>query len=177
MIHEKETQRKRKQNGKVFDVCCCNEEKCWIKTVSIYIEEEHHWWKEAQIASIGRLKIVELVGCRMSRVSSYFSRSLETQYHQILHHSWDTLKYDTIYLKLFKYIAHKYLFGHSFVAIFLYNYIWTFICIEFVIQIYSDIHSCKFFDTNIYAYIFRSKFSRISHSGVDPSMIQNIFDF
>ena len=90
---------------------------------------------------------------------------------------------------IFKYIGNKYLFGHTFVSIFIYKFIWTFvriklvctnifghsfvslwklvktfiqfsilifirafICVKFLIQIYSDIHSCKFIDTNIIGY-------------------------
>ena len=90
---------------------------------------------------------------------------------------------------IFKYIGNKYLFGHTFVSIFIYKFIWTFvriklvctnifghsfvslwklvktfiqfsilifirafICVKFFIQIYSDIHSCKFIDTNIIGY-------------------------
>ena len=41
---------------------------------------------------------------------------------------------------------------------------------QFVSRIYSDIHLCKFFDTNIFGYSFVSKFLRMSHSGMylDP---------
>ena len=40
----------------------------------------------------------------------------------------------------------------------------TFVRVKNFIQIYSDIHSCKFFDTNIFGYSFVSKFLRMSHS-------------
>ena len=36
------------------------------------------------------------------------------------------------------------------------------------IWIYSDIHSCNFVDTNIFGHSFVSKFSRMSHSALDP---------
>ena len=84
----------------IIKICHKELAKSWRQTLSIYIEEEErHRSNEAEIGSIGRLKIVEHAGCWMSRVSSYFSRSLETQYLQILHHSSDTLKYDTKYLQ------------------------------------------------------------------------------
>ena len=43
-------------------------------------------------------------------------------------------------------------------------FIRTFVRVKFFIRIYSDIHSCKFFDTNIFGYSFVSKFLRMSHS-------------
>ena len=45
-------------------------------------------------------------------------------------------------------------------------FIRAFVCVKIFNRIYSDIHSCKFFDSNIFGYSFVSKFSRMSHSGV-----------
>ena len=73
------------------------------------------------------------------------------------------------------------IFGHSFMSVLesenrpnirifvqfsIRIFIRTFVRVKFLIQIYSDIHSCKFFDTNIFGYSFVSKFLRMSHSGV-----------
>ena len=38
---------------------------------------------------------------------------------------------------------------------------------KFLIRIYSDIRSCHFLDTNIFGYSFVSKSIRMSHSGAD----------
>ena len=46
-------------------------------------------------------------------------------------------------------------------------FIRTFVRVKFFIRIYSDIHSCKFFDTNIFGYSFVSKFLRMSHSATE----------
>ena len=43
-------------------------------------------------------------------------------------------------------------------------FIRTFVRVKCFIRIYSDIHSCKFFDTNIFEYSFVSKFLGMSHS-------------
>ena len=48
------------------------------------------------------------------------------------------------YIRIFEYFLYEYLFGHSFVSIFL-------------IRIYSDIRSYHFLDTNIFGYSFVSK--------------------
>ena len=42
-----------------------------------------------------------------------------------------------------------------------------FVRVKFVTRIYSDIRSCKFFDTNIFGYSVVSKFLRMSHSGIE----------
>ena len=45
----------------------------------------------------------------------------------------------------------------------------TFVRVNKLIWIYSDIHSCNFVDTNIFVHSFVSKFSRMSHSGSNLS--------
>ena len=72
------------------------------------------------------------------------------------------------------------IFGHSFMSVLerengpnirifvqfsIRIFIRTFVRVKFFIQIYSDIHSCKFVDMNIFGYSFVSKFLRMSHSG------------
>ena len=59
--------------------------------------------------------------------------------------------------RLFKYIR-------IFVQFSIRIFIRTFVRVKFFIRIYSNIHSCKFFDTNIFGYSFVSKFLRMSHS-------------
>ena len=43
----------------------------------------------------------------------------------------------------------------------------TFVRVKKLVWIYSDIHLCNFVDTNIFGHSFVSKFSRMSHSGLD----------
>ena len=57
---------------------------------------------------------------------------------------------------------------------FFYEYIRTFVRVKFVLRIYSDIHLCKFVDTNIFRYSFVSKFLQMSHSGTNTSQPENI---
>ena len=42
--------------------------------------------------------------------------------------------------------------------------IWASVRVKFLIRIYSDIRSCKFFESNTFGDSFVSKFSRMSHS-------------
>ena len=46
-------------------------------------------------------------------------------------------------IQIFEYFGSEYLFGYSFVSIFLYEYIRRFIRVKKFIRIYSDIRSCQ----------------------------------
>ena len=50
------------------------------------------------------------------------------------------------------------IFGYSYVSYFCYRYIWLFIPIIFLIQLYLDINFYHMFDTNIFGYLFVSYF-------------------
>ena len=90
-------------------------------------------------------------------------------------------------IQIFVRIIFVLFFGYEYIGvlvciIFLYEYIRIFVRIIFLIQIYLDIHSYYFFDTNIFGYLFVSffghKYIRIftciknlysSHPGRDPT--------
>ena len=68
------------------------------------------------------------------------------------------------YVQILKYIGPEYLLGHSFVSIFEYIRLFVQFSIQifirtYFIRMYSDIRSCKIFDTNIFGYLFVSKCS------------------
>ena len=81
------------------------------------------------------------------------SENDKTCYRSVRHRVWRI--YSNI--RIFEYIGYKYIFGHSFVSIFWYKYIRIFVCVNFLIRIYSDIHS---YQKIIRIYSFLLKFSQ-----------------
>ena len=67
-------------------------------------------------------------------------------------------------IRIFEYFWYEYLFGHSFVSFFVYEYIRIFVRIKILLRIYSDIRSYQNFDTNIfgYSFVFLRIYSNIS---------------